>query len=315
MMKRMTTPKDIAILVPCRDEAATVAQVVKDFRRALPEARVVVCDNGSADDTAAAARAAGADVRREPLRGKGYAVRRLFADVEADVYVMVDGDATYDAASAPAMVEMLVGRNLDMVVARRRPVAGEAWRPGHRFGNRLLSGAVRRMFGGGVGDMLSGYRAFSRRFVKSFPGRAQEFEIEAELTIHALELRLPVDEMDTPYRPRPTESPSKLDTRRDGLSISLAIVRLFALERPFRFFLGLGLGFFLAATVLFAPVLGEYLRTGLVPRIPTLVVAVGGYALAFVSPVVGVVLHAVSVGRREAKRLAWLAQTPRRTAE
>ena len=311
----MAAPARVAAIVPCYNEAGTVARVVRDFRAALPDARIVVCDNDSDDATAAEARAAGAEVRRETARGKGHAVRRMFADLEADIYVLVDGDATYDAASAPAMIAMLVERRLDMVVARRRPSAGTAWRPGHRFGNRLLSGAVRRLFGDAVRDLLSGYRVFSRRFVKSFPGQAGEFEIEAELTIHALELGLPVGEFDTPYRPRPGESRSKLRTWRDGFLISFAVVRLFALARPLRFFSAPALVFFAAATVLFAPVLGEYLRTGLVPRLPTLVVAAGGYALAFVCPVVGVILHAVSVARREAKRLAWLAQTPRDTSE
>ena len=306
---------NVAVLVPCYNEADTVARVVGDFREALPEARIVVCDNNSEDDTAAVARAAGAEVRRETLQGKGHAVRRMFADLEADIYVLVDGDATYDAPSAPAMVEMLLDQDLDMVVARRRAAAGEAYRPGHRFGNRMLSGAVRRLFGVAVRDVLSGYRAFSRRFVKSFPGQAEEFEIEAELTIHALGLRLPVGEMDTPYYPRPGGSRSKLNTWRDGFLISFAVVRLFAVERPFRLFTSLALAFFAAATVLFVPVLGEYLRTGLVPKLPSLVVSVGGYALAFACAIVGVVLQAVSIGRREAKRLAWLAQTSRRAAE
>ena len=305
----MPTPSDVVVLIPCYNEGGTVAQVVRGFREVLPDARIVVYDNDSDDGTAGAARAAGAEVRLETLRGKGHVVRRAFADLEAGVYVLVDGDATYDARSAPAMVGMLLDQRLDMVVARRCPAAGEAYRPGHRFGNRLLSGVVRRIFGAADRDLLSGYRAFSRRFVKSFPGRAEEFEIEAELTIHALELRLPVGEMDTPYYPRPEDSHSKLDTWRDGFLISFAVMHLFALARPLRFFLGLALAFFMVATVLFVPVFGEYLRTGLVPKLPTLVVAVGGYVLAFVSPIIGVILHAVSVSRREAKRLAYLSLT------
>ena len=313
----MATPSDIVVFIPCYNEAGTVAQVVGSFREALPEARIIVCDNDSDDGTAGAARAAGAEVRREAVRGKGRVVRRMFADVDADVYVLVDGDATYDAPSAPAMIGMLVEQRLDMVVARRRPVAGEAYRPGHRLGNRLLSGAVRSIFGDAVHDMLSGYRVFSRRFVKSFPGRTDAFEIETELTIHALELRLPTGELDTPYYPRPEDSHSKLDTWRDGFLISLAIVHLLVLEHPLRLSLGLALALFTAATILFVPVLGEYLHTGLVPRLPTLVVAVGGYVLAFVGPVIGVILHAVSVSRREAKRLAYLAcdPSPDRTPE
>ena len=299
---------DIVVLIPCWNEAGAVAQVVRGFREALPDARIVVCDNDSDDDTAEVARTAGAEVRLETLRGKGHAVRRMFADVEADVYVLVDGDATYDAPSAPAMIGMLIEQRLDMVVARRCPVAGEAYRPGHRLGNRLLSGAVRRMFGDAVRDVLSGYRVFSRRFVKSFPGRAEAFEIEAELTIHALELHLPTVELDTPYYPRPENSHSKLDTWRDGFLISSAIVQLFVLEHPFRFSLSLALALFTAATILFVPVLSEYLQTGLVPKLPTLVVAIGGYVLAFVGPVIGAILHAVSVSRREAKRMAYLAR-------
>ena len=306
----MATPSDVVVLIPCYNEADTVAQVVGGFREALPEARIVVYDNDSDDGTADVARAAGAEVRREASRGKGHVVRRMFADVDAGVYVLVDGDATYDAPSAPALIGMLLEQRLDMVVARRCPVAGEAYRPGHRFGNRLLSGAVRRMFGDAVRDVLSGYRVFSRRFVKSFPGRAEAFEIEAELTIHALELRLPAGELDTPYYPRPDDSHSKLDTWRDGFLISSAIMQLFVLEHPLRLSLGLALALFTAASILFVPVLGEYLHTGLVPRLPTLVVAVGGYVLAFVGPVIGVILHAVSVSRREAKRLAYLACDP-----
>ena len=311
----MATPSDIVVLIPCYNEAGTVAQVVGDFRDALPEARIVVCDNDSDDGTAEVAQAAGAEVRREASRGKGHVVRRMFADLEAGVYVLVDGDATYDAPSAPAMVGMLLDQGLDMVVARRRcPTTGGAYRPGHRFGNRLLSGFVRRIFGDAVRevrDVLSGYRVFSRRFVKSFPGQAEAFEIEAELTIHALELHLPVGEMDTPYYPRPDDSHSKLNTWRDGFLISFAIMQLFVLEHPFRFSLGLALALFTAATILLVPVLGEYLHTGLVPRLPTLVVAVGGYVLAFVSSIIGVILHAVSVSRREAKRLAYLSRASR----
>ena len=305
---RMAAPMDIVVLIPCYNEAETVARVVRGFREALPDARIVVCDNDSDDDTGSMAQAAGAEVRRETVRGKGHVVRRMFADLEADLYVLVDGDATYDASSALAMIGMLLDQHLDMVVAHRCPTGSEAYRPGHRFGNLLLSGAIRRLFGNPVRDILSGYRVFSRRFVKSFPGRAGQFEIETELTIHALELRLPIGEMEVPYSPRPRDSHSKLDTWRDGFLILLAIVQLFVLEYPFRLFLGLTVVFFMAATILFVPVFDEYLQTGLVPKLPTLVVAVGGYILAFVSPLTGVVLHAVSVSRREAKRLAYLAQ-------
>lgn len=307
----MAGPGEIAVLIPCYNEVDTVARVVAEFRHALPGARIVVCDNASDDGTAAAARGAGAELCHEAWRGKGHAVRRLFADIEADIYVLVDGDATYDAACAPAMVALLNDGGLDMVVARRRPTADEAWRRGHRFGNRVLSAAVRGLFGPAVGDLLSGYRVLSRRFVKSFPGEAGEFEIEAELTVHALQLRLPTGELATPYRPRPRGSRSKLNTWRDGFLVSFAVAQLFALERPFRFFSVLALAFFALATVLFAPVFETWLQTGLVPRLPTLVVAVGCYVLALVCLVFGAVLHAVSTARREAKRLAYLAQSPR----
>ena len=292
------------------NEAKAIAQVVRGFREALPGARIVVYDNDSDDDTASVAQAAGAEVRWEASRGKGHVVRRMFADFEASVYVLVDGDATYDVPSASAMIGMLLDQHLDMVVAHRRSTAGEAYRPGHHFGNRLLSGTVRLLFGGTDRDVLSGYRVFSRRFVKSFPVEAKEFEIEAELTIHALELRLPTGELDTPYYPRPDGSHSKLDTWCDGFLILFSIMRLFVLEQPFRFTLGLALALFTAATILFVPVLGEYLSTGLVTRLPSLVVAVGGYVLAFVSPVIGLILHTSSVSRREAKQLAYLAQPP-----
>lgn len=300
-------PRDVTVLIPCHNEADAIAQVVRGFRKALPDARIVVCDNNSDDNTGGLAQAAGAEVCREPLQGKGFVVRRMFANFEADVYVLVDGDATYDASSAPAMVDMLIEQRLDMVVARRL-ATGKAYRPGHRFGNRLLSGAIRRIFGNAIRDILSGYRVFSRRFIKSFPGQTKEFEIETELTIHALKLGLPVGEMDTPYYPRPEDSPSKLRTWRDGLLILFTVLRLFALERPFGFFLGLALAFFTGATIFFVPVLGEYLQTGLVPKLPTLVVVVGGYVLAFFSPIIGLVLYAVSVSRYEVKRLAYLAQ-------
>ena len=235
---RMAAPRGVTVIIPCYNEADVIAQVVRDFRKALPDARIVICDNNSDDDTGVVAQAAGAEVYQEHLQGKGSVVRRMFADFEADVYMLVDGDGTYDASSALTMVEMLIEQRLDMVVARRLGTA-KAYRPGHRFGNRLLSGAICRIFGNSIRDILSGYRVFSRRFIKSFPGQTEEFEIETELTIHALKLGLPVGEIDTPYYPRPENSPSKLRTWRDGLLILLTIVRLFALERPFGFFLGL----------------------------------------------------------------------------
>ena len=309
-MKGTAATRDVAVLIPCLNEADTIDGVVKGFRETLPNAGIYVYDNNSDDGTTGAAQAAGAQVRAESNRGKGQVVRRMFADIEADVYVLVDGDATYHAPSAAAMIDVLIEQRLDMVVARRCPAAKDAYRPGHRLGNRLLSGAVRRIFGGAIRDLMSGYRVFSRRFVKSFPAKFEEFEIETELTIHALELNVPVAEVDTPYYERPEASQSKLDTWRDGFHILLAILRLFVLEKPLRLFSVLALTFLTAATVLFAPVLSEFLRTGLVPRLPTLVLAVGVYVAALISFIMGVLLHVIAVSRREAKRLAYLAVRP-----
>jgi glycosyltransferase involved in cell wall biosynthesis len=300
----------IAVLVPCYNEAASISQVVKGFRDALPEARIIVYDNNSSDDTKAVAAAAGAEVRTESLQGKGNVVRRMFADIEADVYVMVDGDATYDAASAPLMVRHLREQHLDMVVARRISTSEDAYRPGHELGNRLLTGTVGRIFGEAMLDILSGFRVFSRRFVKSFPAFATGFQTETELTIHALELRLPVAEIETPYYSRPEGSASKLNTWRDGFRILATILRLFALEQPFRFFSLFALAFFALASVMFVPVLLEFIQTGLVLRQPTLIVSMTGYAFSVLSLALGTVLHVTTTGRLEAKRLAYLAVQP-----
>ncbi len=297
----------VAVIIPAWNEASTIAKTVTDFREALPGARVYVYDNNSSDQTARAARAAGAQVRPEPRQGKGNVVRRALADIEADVYVLADGDATYGAPSAPGMVELLLAQQLDMVVARRRSTAREAHRPGHRFGNWLLTATVRQIFGAGLNDLLSGYRVFSRRFVKSFPALSVGFEIETELSIHALALRLPVAEIDTPYAARPEGSHSKLSTWRDGGHILGTILRLFILECPLRFFSLLALTLTVAATVLFVPLIVEYLQTGLVPRLPTMLGAASVYTAAFLSIVVGIILYATALGRLEAKRLAYLA--------
>jgi glycosyltransferase involved in cell wall biosynthesis len=296
----------VAVLIPCFNEAATIAAVVGDFRSALPSARVCVFDNNSVDGTAEKAREAGAEVWTEARQGKGSVVRRMFADIDADIYLMVDGDATYDAASAPAMIEALRAEKLDMVVARRVASSDTAYRAGHRAGNRLLSAAVRWIFGSQLTDILSGYRVLSRRFVKSFPALATGFETETELTINALQLSLPLREIPTPYRPRPEGSESKLRTWSDGLRILGTILRLFALEKPFQFFALLALVFFATATVLFVPVLAEYLRTGLVPRFPSLIVAVGCYIMALISVLMGTLLYTIAIGRLEAKRFRYL---------
>ncbi|MBS0400343.1 MAG: glycosyltransferase, partial [Proteobacteria bacterium] len=273
----------VAVLVPCFNEAASISQVVADFRAALPSAIIHVYDNNSTDATVANATAAGALVRHEPLQGKGHVVRRMFADVEADVYVMVDGDATYDASAAPAMINQLVQYKLDMVVGARIASTQDAYRPGHRAGNRMLSGAVAHFFGKQFSDMLSGYRVFSRRFVKSFPSLSGGFEIETELTVHALALRLPVAEVATPYVGRPQGSSSKLSTWRDGWRIFQLIVVLYKNERPFRFFTGLSLVLGLAALILGTPLIITYIQTGLVPRMPTAILATGLVMLSALS--------------------------------
>jgi hypothetical protein len=304
---RGRTGPHIAVLIPCHDEAATVAAVVADFRAVLPGAAVWVYDNGSRDGTAAAAAAAGAQVRAAPLRGKGNVVRRMFADIDADLYLLVDGDGTYDAAAAPRLVARLIGEGLDMVSAARISAGGEAFRPGHRLGARALGGVVRWVFGRQFADMLTGYRAFSRRFVKSFPADSHGFEIETELTVHTLQMRLPSAEIETAYGPRPDGSSSKLHTIRDGLRILRMIGLLVREERPLQFFGAAGLIALAAAAALAAPVLVDYLRTGLVPRYPSLMVAVGLALVALLSFACGLVLDTVSRGRLEQRRLAYLA--------
>jgi hypothetical protein len=297
----------VAVLVPCYNEEAAIAAVVSDFRRALPEAIIYVYDNNSTDRTVEIARAAGAVVRCEPLQGKGNVVRRMFADIEADIYVLVDGDDTYDAASAPALVGGLLSRQLDMVNGARVTGIEAAYRPGHRFGNVLLTSLVARIFGNRIGDMLSGYRVLSRRFVKSFPALSSGFEIETELTVHALELQLPVVEIKTPYKDRPQGSTSKLRTFRDGFRILGTILRLVKQERPMAFFTTLFAVLALASAVMIGPVVATFLDTGLVPRLPTAVLAMGMMLLAFLSLGCGLILETVTRGRQEMKRLHYLA--------
>jgi glycosyltransferase involved in cell wall biosynthesis len=303
----MSNGIDIAVIVPCYDEAATIAQVVADFRAALPQARIVVCDNNSRDATAEIARAAGAEVRRETLQGKGNAVRRMFADIDADLYVLVDGDATYDAASAPMLVEKLLAERLDMVVGVREATQSTAYRAGHAWGNKALSGAVSLLFGTPVTDMLSGYRVLSRRFAKSFPVLAAGFEIETELTVHALVLRMPTGEARTPYGARPIDSPSKLSTWKDGLRIGRMILRLLKDERPLPFFSAVFAGLAALALAIASPVFADFIATGLVPRLPTAVLAASVMLLAFMALVAGFILDNVTRGRRELRMLAYLA--------
>ncbi len=296
----------IAVLIPCYNEEAAIAQVVRDFRRALPQAKIYVYDNNSKDRTIEAAMKAGAIVRREPLQGKGNVVRRMFADIEADVYVLVDGDATYDAASAPKMVQLLLDERLDMVNGARITNIEEAYRPGHRFGNWLLTSLVAWTFGNRFKDMLSGYRVFSRRYVKSFPALAVGFETETELTVHALELRMPTAEVETPYKDRPAGSISKLSTFRDGFRILWMITVLIKEERPMQFFSLFAAFLLLAGTGLAVPIVIEFLGTGLVPRLPTAVLAMGMYLLSFLSFSCGLILETVTRARRELKRMRYL---------
>lgn len=300
----------IAVLVPCYNEQGTIERVVRGFQTTLPGAAIYVYDNNSTDRTAACAAAAGASVRHEQQRGKGNVVRRMFADVDADIYVLVDGDDTYDPATAPAMIDLLLSRQLDMVTAVRMPAVAGAYRPGHQFGNALLTGVVRRIFGRGTTDMLSGYRAFSRRFVKSFPALAAGFETETEFTVHALELRMALGEVPTRYGERPVGSVSKLHTYSDGFRILRTILVLVKEERPLQFFsiaaavllaVGIGLGL---------PVIGQFLRTGLVPRLPTAVLATSLVLLSCLSAACGLILDSVTRGRRELKRLSYLAIPP-----
>lgn len=300
-------PVRVAVVIPCYNEANSIGKVVTDFKHCLPGATIYVYDNNSADKTVSTARNAGAIVRQEKLQGKGHVVRRMFADVDADIYVLVDGDDTYDASTAPEMVRMLVDEGLDMVTAARVTRIQSAYRAGHRFGNRVLTGMVAIVFGNQITDMLSGYRAFSRRFVKSFPALALGFEIETEFSVHALDLHMPVGEIKTCYRERPAGSHSKLRTVPDGLRILRTILMLVKDERPLQFFSVAGLLLFILSIALGVPVVLEFLKTGLVPRLPTAVLATGLSLLASLSLAVGLILDTVARGRKEAKRLVYLA--------
>jgi glycosyltransferase involved in cell wall biosynthesis len=300
----------VAVLVPCFNEEAAVATVVAGFRKALPSAEIYVYDNNSSDRTAAVAREAGAEVRSERRQGKGHVVRRMFADVDADIYVLVDGDATYDAPSAPCMIDALVSEHLDMVVGLRVDHSEAAYRRGHRTGNRMLTSFLSQVFGQAFKDILSGYRVFSRRFVKSFPVLSDGFEIETELSVHALELALPVAEVETPYYARPEGSFSKLNTWRDGLRILGTILKLYRSERPLRFFTAIGVFLVLVSISLAIPIVVTYLETGLVPRLPTAVLSMGLMIVALLSVSSGLVLDTVTRGRREMKLLAYLSQPP-----
>jgi len=296
------------VLIPCFNEAASIGDVIKSFRVALPNARIYVYDNNSTDRTVEAATKAGATVRREQHQGKGRVVRRMFTDIDADIYVLVDGDATYDAPSAPKMIEQLVADRLDMVCAVRVDHEEAAYRLGHRAGNRMLTGFVAHVFGQSFTDMLSGYRVFTRRFVKSFPALSGGFEIETELTVHALELELPVGEMKTPYYSRPHGSASKLSTWRDGYRILRTVLRLYRAERPLPLFTGFGISLAIVAVGIAIPIFVTYFEDGTVPRLPTAILSTGLMLLAFLAVACGLILDTVTRGRRELKLLAYLAQ-------
>lgn len=301
----MTT--SIAVLLPCYNEEAAIGRTVAEFRTALPDATIYVYDNNSRDRTVEVARAAGAIVRSERIQGKGAVVRRMFADVDADVYVMADGDATYEAAAAPAMVARMLDEQLDMIVGARVHEAAEAYRRGHVLGNRMMTGLLSRLFGRSFSDIFSGYRVFSRRFVKSFPVLSSGFEIETEISVHALELRMPTAEVETRYLERIEGSASKLSTYRDGWRILGTMATLYRIERPLWFFGGVGLVLAALAVILAIPLALTYAQTGLVPRFPTAILVTGLMILAALNGFAGLILDTVVRGRREVKRLAYLA--------
>ena len=297
----------IAVLLPCYNEEAAIRQTVAGFRAALPTATIYVYDNNSADRTIEVAAEAGAIVRCEKMQGKGNVVRRMFADVDADIYVMADGDATYDAAAAPEMVRRLIEEQLDMVVGARQSEVEDAYRRGHKLGNRLFTGLLASLFGRTFTDIFSGYRVFSRRFVKSFPALSRGFETETEISVHALELAMPVGEVMTAYGARPEGSASKLSTYRDGWRILKTIVHLFRIERPVLFYGGIGAFLAALAIVLAVPLIVTYAETGLVPRFPTAILVTGLMILASLSAFTGLILDTVVRGRREVRRLAYLS--------
>ena len=297
----------IAVLLPCYNEQAAIAATIAGFRAALPAATVYVYDNNSRDQTREIAAEAGAVVRTERQQGKGHVVRRMFADIDADVYVIADGDLTYDTRAAPAMDDMLLAEQLDMVVGTRRHEEKDAYRGGHVLGNKLFTGLLSGLFGRSFTDIFSGYRVFSRRFVKSFPVLSSGFEIETEISVHALELRMPVGEVETIYAARPEGSQSKLSTVSDGGRILKTIVTLYRVERPTLFYGGIGALLLLLALFLSVDLVQTYLRTGLVPRIPTAILVTGITIIAVLCFFTGLILDTVTRGRREVRRLAYLS--------
>ncbi len=306
-MSSSSTAHRIAVLLPCYNEEAAIAQTVADFQAALPQAIIYVYDNNSSDRTVEVAAAAGAVVRSERMQGKGNVVRRMFADIEADIYVMADGDATYEASAAPELVKLLVDENLDMVVGARKSEVEAAYRRGHRLGNRMLTGMLSQLFGRSFTDILSGYRIFSRRFAKSFPVLSAGFEIETEICVHALELRMPVAERVTAYAARPEGSASKLNTYRDGWRILMMILRLYRSEKPLSFFGVLATIIALIAIILAIPLMVTYAQTGLVPRLPTALLSTGLMIVSALCVSAGLVLDTVVRGRLELRRLSYLS--------
>lgn len=297
---------NIAVILPCYNEEVAIAQTISEFKAAIPQATVYVFDNASSDNTAEVATRAGAVVHKVDYRGKGNVVRRMFSNVDADVYIMADGDATYDATMAAEMVEHLIVNNLDMVNGARKHTESEAYRPGHQFGNWMLTALVQIFFGKQFKDLLSGYRVFSRRFVKSFPAKSRGFEIETELTVHALQLRMPTDEIQTVYRARPVDSISKLSTYSDGLRILKMIGFLVKEEKPLAFFTSLSVVILIPSMFLFVSVLFEYFDTGAVARFPSLFVSLSGFVISVLSLVCALILDTISNGRREARHLLYL---------
>ncbi|ETC98695.1 RfbJ protein [Asaia sp. SF2.1] len=297
----------VAVLIPCYNEEVTIAGVVRDMRAALPDACIYVYDNNSSDRTVALAKEAGAIVRRERLQGKGHVIRRMFADIEADFYVLIDGDGTYEAAAAPQMVRMALENGHDTVMGVRVHEAVAAYRPGHVLGNKVLTGLVVSLFGRGQSDMLSGYRVFSRRFVKSFPALSSGFETETEFTVHTLQLNMSMGEVSTRYIERPEGSFSKLNTYRDGFRILGTIVNLLKQERPFLFFGAIGLFLAVVGGLIGLRSVLDFIETHTVPHLPSAVLATGFELLAALSLVCGFILNSVALGRQENKRLAYLA--------
>ena len=302
-----TASLKIAVLLPCYNEEAAIGATVAGFKAALPDATIYVYDNNSRDRTREVAAKAGAVVRTERQQGKGHVVRRMFADIDADVYVMADGDLTYDPAASPAMVDMLLTEQLDMVVGTRRHEAKDAYRGGHVIGNRVFTGLLSGLFGRSFSDIFSGYRVFSRRFVKSFPVLSEGFEIETEMSVHALELRMPVGEVETSYGARPEGSHSKLSTFGDGWKILKTIANLYRVERPVLFYGSIGALLVIAAIILAEPLVETYLQTGLVPRFPTAILVTGMVIVAVLCIFAGLILDTVTRGRREVRRLAYLS--------